>query len=372
MELLYLCTYELNNPASLGVWKKMGAQRKVFAEHYDVSYTYMDRNHFYLKNDTQEIDLGELRFPGRIYCLMLLLNYYKKMKKVPDCMYVRYTMSDWNVIKLFKYLKKNGTRIIVEFPTYPYEDECKDNLFDYGSLLIDRVFRTSLYKCADYAASYGDIPTEIFGIRTIPIQNGVDSDSINMIHPLEHGNVINLIGVASLSKWHGYDRVLMGLNNYYSNGGQRTIHFNIVGEGSVLPEYKKFVADNELNDVVTFHGFKSGQELDDIYDLSDIAIGSLGSHRVGVYGVLSTLKSREYAVRGIPFITSNEIDILPSSENSFILVVSEDDSAVDINSVIDFFDRNQESPAQIRKIGIEKGSIFTTMKPVISAFKTKS
>ena len=46
---------------------------------------------------------------------------------------------------------------------------------------------------------------------------------------------IVLLAVATLAKWHGYERVIKGLYNYYADGGERNIIFNIVGNGEQNP-----------------------------------------------------------------------------------------------------------------------------------------
>ena len=59
----------------------------------------------------------------------------------------------------------------------------------------------------------------------------------------------------------------------------------------------------DLKDKVIFHGALFGAELDDVFNQCQFAIGSLGRHRSGITRI-KTLKNREYATRGIPFIYS--------------------------------------------------------------------
>ena len=76
---------------------------------------------------------------------------------------------------------------------------------------------------------------EIFGKRTIRISNGVDFDSIPLHVPsVANTEPINLIGVAEVHLWHGFDRVMTGLGEYFqkygrSNIKQRDVHFHVVG-----------------------------------------------------------------------------------------------------------------------------------------------
>ena len=68
-----------------------------------------------------------------------------------------------------------------------------------------------------------------------------------------------------------------------------------------------------------------GKELDELFDLADFAIGSLARHRSHI-DKIKTLKNREYAARGIPFIyseTDEDFDRMP-----YILKAPADESAI--------------------------------------------
>lgn len=63
-----------------------------------------------------------------------------------------------------------------------------------------------------------------------------------------------MIAVAGLAKWHGYDRILRGMGEYYKEGEKREVQFHIVGEGSPIEEYKRIVEKYEIAEHVTFNG----------------------------------------------------------------------------------------------------------------------
>ena len=48
---------------------------------------------------------------------------------------------------------------------------------------------------------------------------------------------------------------------------------------------------------------RHGEELDELFEQADMGIGSLARHRSGITHI-KTLKNREYAARGLPFIYS--------------------------------------------------------------------
>ena len=88
-----------------------------------------------------------------------------------------------------------------------------------------------------------------------------------------------------------------------------------------------------------------GQELDELFEECDFAIGSLARHRSKITHI-KTLKNREYAARGIPFIYSEideDFETMP-----YILKAPADESAVDINHIISFINESRLIPHEIR------------------------
>jgi hypothetical protein len=76
-----------------------------------------------------------------------------------------------------------------------------------------------------------------------------------------------------------------------------------------------------------------------------MGIGSLGRHRVGIQQI-KTLKNREYAARGIPFIyseTDSDFDDKP-----YVLKAPANDLPIDIPKIIDFYKKLSMSPIEIR------------------------
>ena len=103
---------------------------------------------------------------------------------------------------------------------------------------------------------------------------------------------------------------------------------------SQLEKYKSLVKKYCLENQVYFYGALSGDELTSVFDRGDIAVSSLGCHRIGIYEG-SFLKSREYLCRGLPMITSTKIDIL-SDDFEYCFRVPEDDSFIDIEKIVDY------------------------------------
>lgn len=259
------------------------------------------------------------------------------------------------LIRFFKKLRRLGIKSVTEIPTYPYDQE-----FDTFSrqerlgLKIDQLFRRGLARQMSAIVTFSDAE-EIFGQRTIRISNGVDFDSIPLhdFHPVDEA--IHLIGVAEVHLWHGYDRLIAGLGEYYKNTpSPRRIVFHIVGGvdpfdmygGGDYPGLQTQIDKYGIQDHVVFHGQLFGEELDKIFNMSRFAIGSLARHRTGIT-IIKTLKNREYATRGIPFIyseTDSDFDTKP-----YVIKASPDETPVDIRQIVDFIEQRYFQPQDIRK-----------------------
>ena len=260
------------------------------------------------------------------------------------------------LIHFFKKLRKMDIKIVTEIPTYPYDSEFVGfPLLTQMGLKIDQIFRKSLYKRINAIVTFSDV-NEIFGQRTIRISNGVDMDSIPLhdYHPSSDGS-IHLIGVAEVHYWHGFDRLIAGLGEYYRNtNSPRNIYFHIVGgvwksemyDSIHAPGFSELMDKYGIRDRVVFHDQLFGGALDKVFNQCCFAIGSLARHRSGIT-VIKTLKNREYATRGIPFIYS-EIDS-DFEDKPYIIKALPDESPIDIQQIVDFIESHRFDPAEIRK-----------------------
>ena len=84
----------------------------------------------------------------------------------------------------------------------------------------------------------------------------------------------------------------------------------------------------------------------------------------------SSLKSREYCAKGLPFITECKMDFL-SSDCPYVLTVPYDESDINILDIISFYDNlyTKKSPIElaqeIREYAYKHCDMHVTMKPVI-------
>lgn len=260
-------------------------------------------------------------------------------------------------IQLFRKLKDAGVKIAMEIPTYPYDQEYKHSSFLKKQWLkIDQHYRYQLAALTDGIVTFTD-DEMIFGQRTIRISNGVDFDHIPLCCPTNkepNNQEIHLIGVAEVHYWHGLDRLIAGLGEYYK-APKHTIklHFHIIGgvadsemyNSIYAPSFKELIDKYSIAEYIHFHGQMFGEELDNLFNQCDFAIGSLGRHRSGI-DKIKTLKNREYAARGIPFIyseTDEDFDHMP-----YILKAPADESSIDIEKLLKFYQEQPCSPLEIR------------------------
>lgn len=266
-------------------------------------------------------------------------------------------------IKLAKDLKRQGVKVVMEIPTYPYDQEYVTRRMKLD-LLIDKTWRRGLVRRLEAIVTFSDYK-KIFGTRTIRISNGIDFEAIPLKqHINDISKELHLIGVAEIHYWHGFDRLLRGLAEYYRTQPHYKVYFHIVGEPSGERERQALyplIKEQRLEPYVIFHGAKHGNELDALFEQADFAVGSLGRHRSGITKI-KTLKNREYAARGLAFIYSETDDDFEKSP--YILKAPADESPVRIQHIIDFCRKQTLSPQEIRK-SVEHLSWKCQMKQVI-------
>ena len=92
-------------------------------------------------------------------------------------------------------------------------------------------------------------------------------------------------------------------------------------------------------------------------------MGSLARHRSGISDI-KTLKNREYASRGLPFVYSeNDSDF---DHQPYVLKVPADESPVDIARIVDFVENLKMTPQEIRHT-VEHLSWKEQMQKVVEA-----
>ncbi|MCR4808825.1 MAG: glycosyltransferase family 1 protein [Prevotella sp.] len=386
MKILFL-TYHGFDPAS-GISKKMLAQIKGLRQNgHEVHVSSYDRNeHGHLcrfVDDKPIRDYGKGKWAAIVQRIdyRCLSDYC--IKEGIELIYVRsYMNATPPLVRLFRRLRQAGIRSVMEVPTYPYDQEFKGyDMNQRMRLRVDQLYRKKLSAQMEAIVTFSD-EESIFGQRTIRISNGVDLDAIPLstFHPSPSTyKEVHLIAVAEVHSWHGFDRLIHGLGEYYKKYDghpERKVIFHVVGDvwpaemngSQQAPGFAPYIREYGIEDYVVFHGKLFGQELDNVFDQCAFAVGSLGRHRSGIT-VIKTLKNREYASRGIPFIyseTDSDFDHQP-----YVLKAPADESAIDIERLLDFLDHQQMTPQQIRQT-VEHLSWKRQMQLVIEELRMKS
>lgn len=374
MKALFLIFHGFNK--ANGISKKIHYQVKALKEcgvdvrlcYYDVT-SYGERR--WIVNDEIIADFGKgvtAKIWKRIYYAPII--EYARREGI-EFVYMRsYHNANPFTLRLVKGLKHIGAKVVMEIPTYPYDQEYITRSMKLG-LAIDRCFRHQLAKRLDGIVTFSNAK-EIFGGHTIRISNGIDFEAIpKKLHQNDTSCELHLIGVAEVHYWHGFDRLVQGLVKYYQTDQEYKVYFHIVGpligereREAILP----VIHDNHLESYVILHGPLHGAKLDALFNQADFAIGSLGRHRSGIT-YIKTLKNREYAARGLAFTyseTDEDFEMMP-----YVWKAPADESPIEIPALIEFQHSLKMTPTEIRE-SVQPLSWKAQMQKVIDAVCTKS
>lgn len=368
MKILFLIFHGFN--ASNGISKKIHYQIHAFqANCQETHLCYLTEENgtkYRMLDDTVLANYGK-GIKGKI-CKRIEFDSIRRyaIRHEINLVYLR---SDHNAnpftLRLVRKMKKAGIHIVMEIPTYPYDQEYSSFSMKLN-LFIDRCFRKQFAKHLDRIITFSNY-SKIFGIPTLQLSNGIDFNEIPIKQQVnDTSRQVHLIGVAEIHYWHGYDRLIKGLANYYTTRPQYKVYFHIVGKFTAKREYEAcipIIKENQLDPYIILHGPLYGEALNSLFEQCDMGVGSLGRHRSGITNI-KTLKNREYAARGIPFIYS-EIDE-DFEDMPYILKIPANEDAVDVQQIINFYNHTNSTPTKIRE-SIKHLSWNEQMNKVIEA-----
>jgi len=293
----------------------------------------------------------------------------------PSFVYIRKPAMDAGFLSFLKNIKKENasTRVLLELPTFPYDKEQFASVINYPLFVKEYICRKRIHKYINRVITYST-DQEIFGIPTISISNGIDPSKYPLVSGEKKDDTIRMIAVATLQPYHGYERIILGMQEYYKNGGKREVELHIVGDGLAEEELKRLVNVAGLENRVFFYGRKSGEELTKIYNQADVGMGSFGFYKIDLDRA-SSLKTREYLVRGLPVVSGCRQDIFEEKECDFHLEFDNCSEPIKIEKVIEFYDflhmqGNKEILAkEIRKYAEENVTMKKAFDPVIQYLK---
>jgi len=309
--ILYVAAIELIE--SDGVTKKILAQSRAMKKlGHKVTLVYLDKCSFV-------IDSGLEKTNKPLVNKMMLLRELKKYICFDDynVIYCRYPGAKYIPQILFFFYKCSAIKII-EIPTYPFYGEAKD-LKGHFSTLVNFIFRPFFKFVFNYVVYMGFSNKNIWGI--------------NSIRMLKKSSIIEMIAIARMETWHGYDRVIKGMIDYLDKGGDNVI-LHIVGYNE--PCYSELfeLTPEKYRNKIIFHKQLFGEKLNVLYSNCSIGIDALGRHRTG-NNFNSSLKSKEFTAIGMPFIKSHIDEDFINCD--FVLNIPSDESIIDIKDVIRWY-----------------------------------
>lgn len=327
--MIYIILVDLFSKGYIGIKKKVFAQIKVFEKRFSpVYYTSHSGQMVYLMSDGKILE-KELAITKQ-ECNQWILEWIKKYGIQRT--YIRYNMSDKWFIEFIKELKGKNVKSVLEFPTIPYDAEISNNRVR----IEDQYYREQLAAYLEQCTTYLNCDT-VFGIPCIPLINGVDLEEYPVHNIRKPDGTIVLIAVAAMSYWHGYERVIEGMADYYAKNGTVNIILRLVGEGTETDKYLQLTEKYQLQEHVELLGRIEGEKLNRLYDEADIAIGVLGLYKKNMT-YATPIKSGDYCARGIPFVYGYD-DGGFSGEESYVLKVSNDSQPINMKEIIDFYNQ---------------------------------
>lgn len=298
-----------------------------------------------------------------------------------DLVYIRYThFASPSFIWFLRQLKIHSIKVILEFPTFPYDHEYKNlKLSSKLKLIFDKAFRLKLSRYVDFCVSFSKSEERIFGIPVIELSNAIDSSLVSS--NMTNFNAIDLksfsksplvfTAVASMFHWHGYDRFIYAIYEYKKKNEESIgVRFNLVGDGPELIRLKKLSKKLNVDDLVFFYGYLTGSNLAKVLLRSHIGVDSLGRFRSG-NKENNSLKSKEYLAYGLPIIKSHmdlSIDNLGLHFN-----VPNSETKVDLELIINWYTDNVEifSREEIAKHAMNEFTWEVQIKKLMSSLKDK-
>lgn len=148
----------------------------------------------------------------------------------------------------------------------------------------------------------------VFGIDTVFIRNGYEFGKDDFKIRYEKKDTVNIAAAALFDWWHGYERLIYGLAEYYKKGGTVCFVLHFAGNGPELRRYQKIVKKTGLQKYVRFYGIKDKHFLEKLYAECEFGCCSLGAYKKGMQ-FSCELKSREYLAAGLPVITGCRLDM---------------------------------------------------------------
>jgi glycosyltransferase involved in cell wall biosynthesis len=272
--------------------------------------------------------------------------------------YIRHMLPSIALIKLLLTAKKNNT-IYYEIPTYPYFGEQikagRSKILTSGRILYEILMWPFIYYLIDKLVVIISRKKVLRFKKMIEITNGIDAQNIVEKRQSTNQKSFNIIGVGTIYKYHGFERVIKGIKD--CNGvldNNISVQFHIVGESVEINNLKKLTDKENLNKHVIFHGKVYGENLDFLFDKMDIGVACLALFRRNA-DIDTTLKLVEYLTRGIPCVSSGELSGGLTSEFP-IITVTNNSTPIDIENL--YYNSKKFTNNDLMRVSAKAKEIF--------------
>ncbi|MDE5699942.1 MAG: glycosyltransferase [Lachnospiraceae bacterium] len=364
--LFYITFIDFNEFYGPGKYRKIKGQIEAMqVKMGEVYYTYYSYPVLYLMDG--EVVLERQAAVSRRDQVSVLCSWIEKYRVIQT--YIRYPLASKWLIDMLAYQKERHIKTILEIPTYPYDGELEEGI----TKKEDWCYRKEICKYVDRIATFS-MDDRIWNVGCIRLKNGVTSSDIVLHKKAKEDKRIVLIAVGTMMFWQGYERIIEGMYLYYKSGGTYDLQIKMIGGGPEEQKYKDLVAKYDLQSKVTFIGqieVRDTDRLNELYDSADIAVSSLGGYKKGL-NEWSPIKGAEYCAKGLPFICGYKDDRF-SSDCKFVMNVPNRPEPIDMNAVIDFYNKvtsDQNYQDKMRDYAMHHLTWDNIMCPVIDYYLT--
>ena len=150
----------------------------------------------------------------------------------------------------------------------------------------------------EVATTRGRVPRD----NVFVVRNGPDLTKFSprpARRELKHGKPYLIGYVGSMGSQEGLD-ILVDVAEHIRNLGRQDIHFTCVGEGPALPGLRRMVSAKHLEDMVTFTGRISDEDLLDILSTADVCVNPDKPCRMN--DISTMIKIMEYMALSKPIV----------------------------------------------------------------------
>lgn len=269
--------------------------------------------------------------------LVAVANEYLKKNKFDFCL-VRLNVFTKKYVRMLKQMK-NDSFVMMESLSY-FPDMKYSDVKGFGYFLYLASIKRNKKQMKDYVDLMltEGIIENYYGVPCVEFGMGIDVDNYKEHQYTGDLDELNLIMVGCNSVYHGTDRILRSMLEYYKKGtDKRIVKLHLVGD--LLPKDHELTQNEFIRDKVFTYGRQHGKKLDEIFEKANIALGPLAQFRMKKKD--TGLKTKEYMARGIPYIYSgNEIQI--EEEYPYIMQISDDEEMINVLDIFAFYDRIKE------------------------------